>query len=160
MNRLYLLAALVLGSTLPACFETDVIDDAGFQIWCGDTLCAWTVEQGQVLRVPTWHEHDYAVELVGAPVVLSQQAQRSSSSCVRVELIADVEPSANMTAEIDYDGDGAIDWKRAIDREGFRSMAWDVRPGNTTASVFYLRKAAEGRAVVTQLRASSECGDP
>ncbi len=160
MNRSYAWTAIFVVLLLPACFETDVIDDAGFQMWCGNSLCAWSLEEGDIRRVPTWHEHDYAVELVGSPVVLSQQAQRSSAACVRVELIADVEPAAQMTAEIDYDGDGRSDWTTPIDRQGFRSMAWDVRPGVDRGSVFYLRKAGEGRAVVTQLRASSECDDP
>lgn len=139
------------------CYENDVIDDAGFQIWCGETLCAWRLEEGEIRRVPTWHEHDYAVELVGSPVRLSQAAEYGASSCVRIELIADVEQGAGVSVAIDRDGDGEVDWSAPVNRSGFRSMSWDVRPGSSADAVFYLRKVGEGRAVVAQLRASDEC---
>ena len=160
MNR-FALAVLV-----PVCLvtmgsycEVDVIDDPGFQFWCGETLCAWTVEQGAVRKVPTWHEHDYAVELVGSPVVISQQAAEGFGYCVRIELIADVETSAMLTIEIDYGGDGSIDWTSPVSREGFRSLAWEVRPGSeaNSDSIFIVRKSGEGRAVLTQLRAYERC---
>jgi len=140
--------------------ETDIIDDAGFQFWCGDALCTWEVEEGAVRKVSTWHEHDYAVELLGAPVVLTQPADGSLPSCVRIELIADVEPSAMVVVAIDYGGNGTIDWSAPIYGEGFRSMAWEVRPRSADDydSVFILRKSNEGRAVIAQFRVSSECG--
>jgi len=47
-----------------------------------------------------------------------------------------------------------------LNRSGFRSMSWDVRPGSAGDAVFYLRKDGEGHAVVAQLRASDECGQP
>jgi hypothetical protein len=152
------LLCLLLATAAAGCFETDVIDDAGFQIWCGEELCAWTVETGEIRRVPTWHEHDYAVELVGSPVHLSQAAQDSSSTCVRIELIADVAQGAGVSVAIDRDGDGRVDWTAPVNRSGFRSMSWDVRPGSSGDAVFYLRKDGEGHAVVAQLRASAECG--
>ena len=103
--------------------------------------------------------YDYAIELVGAPVVVSQLAKRGTGSCLRVELIADVDPSAMLFVEIDFDDDGSADWSSPINRQGFQSMSWEIRPTSSVASWrFSLHKVAEGRAVVTQLRASSECG--
>jgi hypothetical protein len=160
MNRItYLFILPVLLVTMGSYCEVDVIDDPGFQFWCGETLCAWTVEEGAVRKVPTWHEHDYAVELVGSPVVISQQAAEGFSSCVRIELIADVETSAMLTIEIDYGGDGNVDWTSPVSREGFRSLAWEIRPGSeaNSDSVFIVRKAGEGRAALTQLRAYERC---
>lgn len=153
-RALALLGLLALGG----CFETDVIDDPGFQFWCGERLCAWQLHEGEIRRVPTWHEHDYGVELVGAPVLLSQNAQKGAS-CLRVELIADVDPAAMVFVEIDRDGDGDVDWSSPIDRQGFQSMAWEVTSGTSADAVFFLRKSAEGRAVVSHLRASTECED-
>ena len=162
MNRFPFLVLLpVCLMTMGGYCESDVIDDAGFQFWCGDELCAWEREGGAVRKVPTWHEHDYAVELVGAPVVLSQQASRAYAGCVRLELIADVEESAMLSLEVDNGGDGSADWQVQVAGEGFRSMAWELRgrfaPGGD--SIFTLRKLGEGRAVIAQLRASSECED-
>lgn len=156
LTRLFLLPAILV--TMGSYCETDIIDDPGFQFWCGERPCEWDIEEGEVRQVPSWHEHDYAIEFVGAPVVLSQQSDRASYSCVRIELIADVEPRAMLFVEIDFDDDGAVDWSSPVDRQGFQSMHWDVRyPGSTRDWRFILRKAAEGRAIVSQLRASSEC---
>lgn len=147
---------LLLLTVIAGCYESDVIDDAGFQFWCGAQLCSWHLHEGDILKVPTWHEHDYGVELVGAPVLLSQTA-RGSADCLRVELIADVDPTAMVSIEIDRDGDGDIDWRSPIDRRGFQSMAWELRSGTSADAVFFIRKSAEGRAVVSQLRAFREC---
>lgn len=162
MNRFTLLVLLptFLVTTGSYC-ETDILEDVAFQFWCGDQPCEWEVEEGEVRQVPTWHEHDYAIELVGAPVVVSQLAKRGSSSCVRIELIADVEPSAMFFVEIDFDDDGSVDWRSPVNRQGFQSMSWDVRHASSARDWrFILHKAAAGRAVITQLRASTECGRP
>lgn len=160
MNRFVfiVLVPLFLVTTGNYC-ETDLIDDPGFQFWCGEELCAWQLEAGAVRKAPSWHEHDYAVELVGSPVILSQQASRSFSSCVRVEVIADVEPSSMVSIEIDYTGDGTIDWEAPVNQQGFRTVAWEFRSGAAPErdSIFSVRKMGEGRAVIMQLRASSEC---
>jgi len=162
MNRFTLLVLLptFLVTTGSYC-ESDILEDVAFQFWCGDQPCEWEVEEGEVRQVPSWHEHDYAIELVGAPVVVSQLAKRGSRSCVRIELIADVEPSAMFFVEIDFDDDGSVDWRSPVNRQGFQSMSWDVRHASSARDWrFILHKAAEGRAVITQLRASTECGRP
>src|SRR5215468_1920822 len=46
--------------------------DPGFDLWCGDVLCAWKIERGEVLRVPTWNEGDAGVELVGPDAAIEQ----------------------------------------------------------------------------------------
>ncbi|MGB8224684.1 MAG: hypothetical protein WCF10_18990 [Polyangiales bacterium] len=160
MNRMTLLVLVPLFLvTMGNYCGPDIIDDAGFQFWCGDQLCAWTLEEGAVRKVTTWHEHDYAVELVGAPVILSQRATESSPSCVRIEIIADAEESAMLSIAIDVDGNGLNDWGARIFGEGFQSMAWELRGDIAphAGSIFTLTKKGEGRAVVAQLRASSEC---
>lgn len=158
MNRFTLLVLLpaFLVTTGSYC-ETDILEDPGFQFWCGENPCEWEVEEGEVRQVPTWHDYDYAIELVGAPVVISQRAKRGPN-CVRIELIADVEPSAMLFVEIDFDDDGSADWSSPINRQGFQSMSWEIPSASSVGTWrFILRKAAEGRAVIAQLRASSEC---
>jgi hypothetical protein len=158
MNRAALLVSLmicVLGAT--TC-ETDLIDDPGFQLWCGEELCAWGLEEGEIRKVPTWHTHDYGVELVGAPVLLSQGA-RSSASCVRIEVTSQIESGAMVTVEVDADGDGDVDLTVPVESsEGFVSRVHDVELDVSIDGVFYLRKAAQGEALVARLRVSEECG--
>lgn len=165
MRSRFLVAATVAWVTLTgfSC-ELDVVEDPGFQFWCGDQLCEWRLAVGEIERVPTWHDHDYAVELVGAPVHLEQRFASSVSGCVLVELIADVEPDAAVTIAIDEDGDLRPEWVAEVDRTGFRRMSWQIEidvTGPNTAGIpvghTIIRKDAEGRAVLSQLRISERC---
>jgi hypothetical protein len=150
---LLLITMTALLSTAATC-ETDLIEDAGFQLWCGDRLCAWDTEQGEIRKVGTWHTHDYGVELVGAPVLLSSPAVRSASS-VRIEVVSDIEEGAMVTVEIDRDGDGYIDWVLPIPpSDGFVSRVWSSGVGVGINGVFYVRKSGPGHAVVARLRVS------
>lgn len=151
-TALFLAAATFL-STAATC-ETDLIEDAGFQLWCGDRLCAWDLEAGEIRKVATWHSNDYGVELLGSSVSLSSPAARSASS-LRIEVVSDVEEGAMVTVEVDRDGDGIIDWVlRVPPSDGFISRVWESQPGAEATGVFYLRKSGPGRAVVARLRVS------
>jgi len=159
MNRaiLMLLVMVHLSSMAAAC-ETDLIDDPGFQLWCGERLCAWELEEGEIRKVSTWHEHDYGVELVGSPVLLSQGSQ-GSASCVRIEVTSKIESGAMATVEVDADGDGDVDWiVPVVGSDGFVSRAQELALDVSIDSVFYLRKSGQGEAVVARLRVSEECG--
>jgi hypothetical protein len=143
--------------SVAAC-ETDLVDDPGFQLWCGEQLCAWDLEEGEIQKVPTWHTHDYGVDLVGAPVLLSQVARRSAS-CVRIEVTSRVEAGAMVAIEVDADGDGDVDLSVPVgSSERFISRASDFALDLSLNGVFYLRKLGEEGAVVARLRVSTECG--
>lgn len=134
--------------------ETDLIDDAGFQLWCGDRLCAWDLEEGSIAKVATWHTHDYGVDLLGPRVVLSAPSSDSTSS-VRIEVTSNIEENATVFLEIDRDGDGAIDWSVFIPpSNGYVSRIWDPDIGVGFDGVFYIRKSGEGRAVLARVRAA------
>jgi len=158
MNRATLLVSLMMCLASVAACETDLVDDPGFQLWCGEELCAWDLEEGEIRKVPTWHTHDYGVDLVGAPVLLSQGA-RSSASCVRIEVTSKVEAGAMVTVEVDADGDGDVDLTVPVGgSERFVSRVHDVELDVSIEGVFYLRKSGQGEAVVARLRVSEECG--
>lgn len=158
MNRVALLVSLLMLLASAASCETDLIDDPGFQLWCGEELCAWELEEGEIRKVPTWHTHDYGVELVGAPVLLSQGA-RSSASCVRIEVTSKIESGAMVAVEVDEDGDGEVDWTVPVgSSERFVSRAYDMELDLSYDGVVYLRKSGQGEAVVARLRVSEECG--
>ena len=155
---LVLSSAACLMSLTGAC-ETDLVDDPSFQLWCGDELCAWDLEDGEIRKVSTWHDYDYGVELVGAPVVLSQQS-RDIASCVRVEVTSQVEANAEVSVEVDEEGDGEIDWVIPVEAsEDFVRRVKDVSLYVSTDGVFYVRKTGPGQAVVGRLRISEECRD-
>ena len=40
------------------CGEPPILDNNGFDLWCGDELCHWSTDKGAVERVPTWHSGD------------------------------------------------------------------------------------------------------
>ncbi len=158
MSRATLLLLLMVGLVSAATCETDLIDDPGFQLWCGEQLCAWDLEEGEIRKVPTWHDHDYGVELVGSPVLLSQPS-RGGASCLRVEVTSKIESGAMVTVEVDADGGGEVDWTVPVESsERFVSRVQDVARSVSIDGVVSLRKSGQGRAVVARLRVSTECG--
>src|SRR4051812_15423636 len=72
--------------------------DPGFDLWCGDSLCAWKVERGQVKRIATWNDGDSGVELVGNDVAIEQLSpvNYGDGTCLKFELVADVEDTAEV----------------------------------------------------------------
>lgn len=157
MNRLPLLSCFMACSmsVMAAC---DVIDDPGFQLWCGEELCAWVLEEGEIRKVSTWHEHDYGVELVGAPVLLSQGA-RESASCARIEVTSQIEPGVMVSVEVDAEGDGDIDWVFPVEpSDEFVREVREVPLEVSLGGVFYIRKTGQGQAVVGRLRVAEELG--
>lgn len=160
MKRAQVLLSSMAGLlSLAATCETDLVDDPSFQLWCGEALCAWDLEEGEIRKVPTWHEHDYGVELVDAPVVLSQEARRSAS-CVRIEITSQIEPGADVSVEVDQQGDGHAEWIVPIGAsDDFVREVQEVRLSLSNVGVFYVRKSGPGQAVVGRLRISDECAE-
>src|SRR5438105_10923360 len=62
--------------------------DPGFDLWCGDALCAWKIERGDIRRAPTWHEADAGVELVMPDTAIEQFTPVNSldGTCIRFDL--------------------------------------------------------------------------
>lgn len=153
-----LMALLVFVAVAGVTCQTDLIDDAGFQLWCGEELCVWDLEEGEIERVATWHEHDYGVSLVSDDVLLSQPAEYESASACIVTT-SRIEPGAVVSVEIDWDGDGVIDWAQPIPpSDTFVYQAFEG-PGPELGGVFYVRKVGEGEAVLARLRVTGRCSD-
>ncbi|MGB5286703.1 MAG: hypothetical protein WBN29_19505 [Polyangiales bacterium] len=54
MNKqLHFVLPCMLLVTMGSYCETDVIDDPGFQFWCGEELCEWDLEEGEIRKVAT-----------------------------------------------------------------------------------------------------------
>src|SRR4051812_606928 len=107
--RCSILFVALLGSLLAGC-ETNLIDNPSFDRWCGEDLCDWTTEAGKIERVGSWHKKDYAVSFLEPDTRISQLSTDTvPNGCIRFEMIADVDPLARLTLEIDYQDDGKVD---------------------------------------------------
>lgn len=157
------LTALACTLAVAGCDE-DLIDDATFRLWCGETLCAWTLEQGHVRRAPTWHKNDFGVELVDTPTTISQELKNNNAKCLTFTTIADVDPNAQVSVGLDFNGDGKIDYDQPIAAVGFREVKTQVTSPRSSGKLprIFITKRGTGRAVLAQIRlqGSSSCNAP
>jgi len=153
-------ACLVAAAALSQLGATDcgggITRDPGFDLWCGQLLCAWKVEHGDVRRVATWHEADSGVELVDADTAIEQftPVDHLDGTCIRFDLIADVAETAQAELSIDIYGDGTVERTYPIPTAHWRpvSYAFAVKPPFTGIR-FEIAKRGTGRAVVARMRA-------
>lgn len=160
--------ALVAPALLAAPCGGDLLDDASFDLWCGDELCGWALEAGSVEKVATWHSEDHGVGLVGETVILSQLADitEADASCVWLSLVADQEDAVDLTVSLDFMDDGTVDFEHRVTATGFeRSTAQINAPEQYSGMRVRLLKEGGGEAVIAQIRAQAtspeDCaGDP
>lgn len=164
MKRICTFIVIACGMTvLPGwgCDESLTLDPS-FDLWCGNELCSWTVEQGDVQRVPTWHRSDFGVELVGDPVVLSQVSEKQAD-CFHFRVQADVEPGVSLKLEMDFLDDGKVDFSQHLPSDNWIPSEYDVTPPAWYDKVrFVIRKSGAGRAVVSTIRVTrgDACSGP
>ena len=131
--------------------------DPGFDLWCGDSLCAWKLERGDVRRVPTWHEADSGVELTDADTAIEQFTPVNSGdgTCIRFDLISDVDETAQAELGVDIYGDGSVERTFPIPTAHWKpvSYAFVVQPPFTGIR-FEIAKRGSGHAVVARMRAA------
>jgi hypothetical protein len=142
-----------------------VIRDPGFDLWCGDSLCAWKLERGSIAKVPTWNEGDPGVELVGTDVAIEQLSPVTSaddnSHCIEFDLIANVDDTAELDLNIDVFGDGSVEHTERIPTARWQPLIYKLPiggPGPYAGIRFELVKKGDGRAMVAQLQASTSTG--
>jgi hypothetical protein len=134
-----------------------VTRDPGFDLWCGELLCAWKLERGDIRRVPTWHTADSGVELLDASTAIEQFTPVDSrdGTCIRFDLIADIDETAQAALGVDVYGDGSIERTFEIPTAHWKSVSYRfaVRPPFTGIR-FEIAKLGPGHAVVARMRAS------
>ena len=158
---LFASVVFVTQSGYDAC-SGDILHDSGFDMWCGDSLCSWQVEKGDIHKVPTWNQADPGVEMVGDDVILSQTSDidQGLAPCVQFDLVADIDPDAAVTLDMDLYGDGSVDYHQQIPTSDWAALTYVVKmPARYQGIVFRLRKQGGGHAVLAQIRARSldEC---
>jgi len=164
--RILFFSTLVISSALAiAGCDEELIDDATFRLWCGNSLCSWKLDEGSVRQAPTWHKNDLGVELVDAPTTISQDL-KGTAKCLAFTTIADVDPSAQVSVAIDFNGDGVIDWEQPIAATKFKESKTEVTSPRTAVATtpprIFLKKKGTGRAVLAQIRLQghSRCTAP
>jgi hypothetical protein len=138
----------------------DVLHDPGFDIWCGDELCSWDVEKGEVRKVATWHDGDPGVDLVGDEAAISQLGASPPALCLRFSLVADLAEGTTVTLEMDLDDDGTVEYARDLPASSWAELVYLVELDGAGDIRFRLRKTGGGRAVLAQIRAvdNPACG--
>lgn len=157
MKRLIFQAFVVFGLalTIVGCDE-DVLQDPTFRQWCGDKLCSWTLEAGTIRRAPTWHRDDYGVEFNDTPTIISQVVVDKNPKCLLFTTVADVDPRAQMTVEIDFNDDGSTDYVWPVPSASWRQVQTLVSaPEAYKGFKFTIKKSGPGRAVLAQMRVQS-----
>lgn len=157
-------AFVFLTGSAESCGPEHVIEDSGFDLWCGEALCSWELEQGSVQRSPSWHSSDPAVELSGESVAISQLSEKGwpEVECIRFEMLADFDEDARVVLELDFYDDGLVDLQQDL-----AQVRWEPIVHRFRAPVGYrgvrirLKKSGAGRARIAQLEATSadQCPD-
>ena len=156
---LFACSGLLLGAK--GC-DGDILSDPTFHTWCGDSLCAWKVEEGRVERAPTWNDKDLGVSLASTPTAISQTVT-DSPKCILFTTVADVDPSAQVVLQLDFNADGTIDVEQPIAATRFESSRNQITaPVYYTGIRFVIRKKGAGNAVLAQIRAqtANDCSAP
>ncbi|MBS2025155.1 MAG: hypothetical protein JST92_22370 [Deltaproteobacteria bacterium] len=139
--------------------ETSLTRDPSFDLWCGANLCAWTTDRGAVARVPTWHEDDSGVSLVGSDVRISQLVTETglqTPQCLAFEMITDIDDGANVTLALDFGDDGVLDFTAPVPATHWQAVTFSITPPRWFPNVrFILSKAGAGRAVLSELRVTT-----
>ena len=154
LSLLVIAASLQVGAT--DCGQ--VIRDPGFDLWCGDALCTWKVERGSVQRVGTWHEGDAGVELVGTDSAIEQLTPVNSGdgTCLRFDLVANVEDNAEVFLNVDVEGDGTLEMHERFPASHWKPLSYTFAVAAPFDAIrFELTKAGLGKAVLAQIQAET-----
>jgi hypothetical protein len=161
-SRILFAALLPLFGGWSSC-DPSLNHDPSFDLWCGSSLCLWSTDRGSIAKVPTWHEDDSGVELLGNDAQISQLLQETGTQtprCMRFEMMTDIDPDASVTLALDFGDDGVAEYQAPVPATKWESVSFNVTPPTWYPSVrIILHKTGAGRAVLTQIRltAPSDC---
>jgi hypothetical protein len=150
------LLAAVAASQLGATDCGEIISDRGFDLWCGDQLCAWDLDHGAIERVPTWHRGDDGVALLGPDTAIAQDTEVNDldGTCIRFTTIAHVDESAQVSLGIDIGGDGTVDHTERVPTSDWARVTFLLRLAPPFDGVrFVLTRTGSGEAVLASIGA-------
>jgi hypothetical protein len=161
-TRIAVAAVIVFaGASLGDDCDGDIVQDPTFRDWCGQALCSWKTDFGQIQRVPTWNQEDFGVSFLDGPMgtQISQVTQENQATCVLFTSVGNIDPTAEMTVSVDFDNDGTID-----DIETLAATKWHTVQTEITAPpryqgiTFYVKKSGTGAAVLAEMAIQSTSG--
>lgn len=92
-------------------------------LWCGEELCDWTLEAGELRPVVSWHEGEPAVELVGDTRLARELDWPSGPpTCVRFDIMS--RPHGTLHLSLGF-GVGA-NWGTSVQGESWSAQIWTV----------------------------------
>jgi len=139
--------------------DGDIANDPTFRDWCGDTLCAWTLDAGHIARVATWNADDFGVSFVDQGTQISQSTTDTSPTCILFTSVADIDPNAGMTIGVDFNSDGTIDYSAPLGSTSWQSVQTEITaPPAYQGITFYLTKTGTGTAILAEMRIQSSSG--
>ncbi len=136
-----------------------LLEDPSFDMWCGDSLCSWEVEEGSVEQVPTWHSGDHGVGMMTDPTVIAQHSLASSADtdCIWFSLMVDSDPGVTVQLELDFRSDGAAEYAHPIPSTDWTTFSYHIRPPDWfDVMTFRIRKTGTGNATVAQILAERD----
>jgi hypothetical protein len=156
MRKYSFLFAVVVVSQMGATKCGQVTRDPGFDLWCGEELCAWKRERGEIKRVPTWHEGDAGVQMVGDDVAIEQLTPVTSGddTCIKFDLVANVDDTAEVYLNVDIQGDGTLEMHERIPSSHWQPLSYNIRIAAPYDGIrFELTKKGSGNAVLANIGA-------
>jgi hypothetical protein len=135
---------------------TPLLNDPSFDLWCGDELCSWQVDEGSIQQVPTWHSGDHGVGMMSDPTLISQFSQGSDddTDCIWFTLMVDSEPGIDVQLEMDFQDDGLLEYAHTIPSTDWTTFSYYIRPPEHFDSIrFQIRKTGTGQATLAQIAA-------
>jgi hypothetical protein len=156
MRTLPLLFVLAAASQVGATDCGQITRDPGFDLWCGDDLCAWKVVRGDAQRTATWHEKDAGVLLIGDDAAISQLTPVNSgdASCIHFELVADVDENVEAYIDIDLEGDGRVERHERIPTSHWKPISFNINIGGEYDGIrFEIGKKGTGHAAFARIDA-------
>jgi hypothetical protein len=163
LSRTLILAGAVLGmAMLGADCQGNIVNDPTFRDWCGNTLCSWTVDYGQIQRVPTWTEEDFGVAFLdngSKGTQISQVTQENQATCILFTSVGDIDPGAQMSVGVDFNNDGTIDQNVTLGSTTWHEVQAQITaPPAYDGITFYVTKAGTGTAILAEMRIQSVTG--
>ncbi len=146
--------AAMFAATGGSC-DDDLVQNPGFDVWCGEHLCAWEVERGRVERIPTWHPKDHGVLLIGDPVVLTQyvDSDQERTTCFEFELQGDLDDGVDLYLEMDFLDDGVVEYAHPIPLKDWKTIHYHLGTPSWYDGVrFIVRKEGGAAARLAQIR--------
>jgi hypothetical protein len=136
-----------------------LLNDPSFDLWCGNDLCSWEVEAGEIEQVETWNAGDHGVGLLSDPTILGQLSQASSddTDCIWFSLMVDSEAGVTVQLEVDFRADGIAEYAHPIPSTDWTTFGYHIRPPESWDRVqFRIRKTGAGDATLAQIMAERD----